>query len=413
MVSLAKARPMGSFITHERDRVVLMHVLLVEPEYYTRYPPLGLLKLGSYHRSRGDTVELIRGLGEPDRKPDLIHVTSLFTYSWKPVHEAVRHYRALFPDVKIHLGGIYASLLPEHAKLSGADDVHIGLFLPAEPFMPAYDLIPQWRSSILFASRGCIRRCGFCSVPKLEGRPSNLPYGIRDLIYPGHKRIILWDNNILGNPNWHAIFDELIQIGLDVDFNQGLDARLLTEEVAQKIGRMRTSVIRLAYDFYGIGPAVKQAIECLEEFGVRGRKIVVYTLFNYTDSPDNFFERVRDLLEWGVVSYPMRYEPLTSLEKNKFVSPNWDADRLEMVADARRVMGFAGAFPPYKGLVKKFLKARNFERAFALRPILERIRVSKPSNALREQGADHEQLITVENKRPRGIGAKDWRNQGY
>jgi hypothetical protein len=261
--------------------------------------------------------------------------------------------------------------------------------------MPAYDLVARWNASILFASRGCIRRCGFCSVPKLEGRPANLLYGIRDLIYPGHKRVILWDNNILGNPNWRAIFDELIEVGLEVDFNQGLDARLVNREVAEKISRMKTSVIRLAYDFHGIGPAVKRAIEYLADSGIRRRDIIVYTLFNYTDDAQDFYERVRDLLSWGVVSYPMRYEPLTSLEKNRYVSPQWDAERLEMVADARRVLGFAGAFPPYEGLVTKFLKAGTFDKAFALRPIVERIRIAKPARALKEQGADHEQLVTV------------------
>src|SRR5216683_1249459 len=133
-----------------------LHVLLVEPDYYTRYPPLGLLKIAALHKFRGDTVELVRGLIEE-----------------------------------------------------------------AEGLLPDYDLIPQWNSSILFASRGCIRRCGFCSVPKLEGRPSALKYTIKHLVYPGHPkterccerkhhtRVILWDNNILGNNNWRELFSEL------------------------------------------------------------------------------------------------------------------------------------------------------------------------------------------------------------
>jgi hypothetical protein len=375
-----------------------MHVLLAEPDYYTRYPPLGLLKLGAYHRLKGDSVELVRGLAKPARTPDLIYVTSLFTYAWKPVHEAVGHYKQMFPSAKLHLGGIYASLLPDHAKLSGADIVQSGLVHEAEDLMPAYDLVPKWRASILFASRGCVRRCGFCSVPKLEGRPNSLKYRIRKLIYPTHKRVILWDNNILGNANWPDIFDELIELGLEVDFNQGLDARLVSDEVAEKLARIKMSVIRLAYDFYGIGPAVRKAVERLEDAGKRRRDIVVYTLFNYTDDPGDFLDRVKDLLSWGVVSYPMRYEPLTSLAKNRFVSPRWDPQRLEMVADARRVMGCAGAFPPYRGLIEKVLKAESFDEAFKLRP-LAKAKARRISAALREQGEDHMQLITVQQSR--------------
>jgi hypothetical protein len=385
----------------------------VEPDYYTRYPPLGLLKLASFHRAKGDTVELVRGGLEPAKSPDLIHVTSLFTYAWKPVHEAVSYYKSIYPNVKIHLGGIYASLLPEHAKLSGADFIHIGLHYEAEQLTPAWDLIPQWKASILFASRGCIRRCGFCSVPKLEGRPHDLKLGIRNLIYPGHDRVILWDNNILGNANWRSIFDELIEIGLQVDFNQGLDARCMTEESAEKISEMKMSVIRLAYDFKGIGPYVKRAVDLLDEKGVRKRNIVIYVLFNYTDDPEDFFERIRDLLSWGVVSYPMRYEPLTSLEKNKYVSPNWDAKRLEMVADARRVIGYAGAFPPYKALVQKFLKAESFDEAFQLRPVANALPLQDPGRGLKEQAADHQQLIAVSVKKPKYGGSNDWRHHGY
>src|SRR6266851_5782449 len=165
-----------------------MHVLLVDPDFYTRYPPLGLLKLSSFHKFKGDTVELVRGETLPQRRPDVIYVTSLFTYAWRAVHKAVRHYKRLFPDVRISLGGIYASLLPDHAATSGVDFVHRGLMDEAEGFMPDYDLVPQWDGSIMFASRGCIRRCGFCSVPKLEGRPSALKYSIKHLIYPGHSR---------------------------------------------------------------------------------------------------------------------------------------------------------------------------------------------------------------------------------
>jgi hypothetical protein len=113
---------------------------------------------------------------------------------------------------------------------------------------------------------------------------------------------------------------------------------------------------------------VKNAIDLLSDAGVRRRKIVVYVLFNHTDSPQDFFERIRDLMEWGAVSYPMRFEPLDSLVKNKYVAPRWTRELIEMVTDARRVLGTHGAFPPYEGLKKKFDRASCFEEAFELRP---------------------------------------------
>ncbi len=399
---------------------ISLHILLVEPDYYSRYPPLGLLKLAALHRYKGDTVELVRGETRPLRRPDKVYVTSLFTYAWKPVHRAVRYYKKLFADVPVSVGGIYASLLPDHAAMSGADWVHKGLMDEAEGLLPDYDLVPEWDGSIMFASRGCIRRCGFCSVPKLEGRPSALKYSIKHLVYPGHARsehccnkkhhtkVILWDNNILGNANWRALFDELKELGLLVDFNQGLDARLVTQEVAEKISRMRMDVIRVAYDYHGIGPFVERAVKLLRGAGVSSRKIVSYTLFNYQDDPEDFFQRVRDLLNWGAVCYPMRFEPLTSLEKNRFVSPKWGREELEMVAKARRVIGYAGAFPPYEGLVNKFNHAKDFHEAFELRDKSEK----KPPDFLREQDLDINGNLAGPKPRTqtRLGGGLDWRD---
>jgi len=345
-----------------------MHVALVEPRYYTRYPPLGLLKLSAYHKLRGDTVELLKGTRKPTKQPDQVYVTSLFTYAWKPVHESVKFFKSLFPSAPLTLGGIYASLLPNHARLSGADEVHVGLFEDAEELLPDYSLVPRWKRSVLFSSRGCVRKCGFCAVPELEGELSSIKSTIKHLIYPGHTGVVLWDNNILGSPNWIHVFRELHELGLSVDFNQGLDARLITEDVAKKTRALRVRVVRLAYDYAENGPFLERAIDLLKDAGIRGRDILVYTLYNYTDSPEDFFQRVRSLLDWGVVSYPMRFEPSTSLEKNQHVGSHWSREELEMIADARRVMGNMGAFPPYEGLRKKFSEALCFHEAFKLRP---------------------------------------------
>ena len=95
---------------------------------------------------------------------------------------------------------------------------------------------------------------------------------------------------------------------------------------------------------------------------------------NYKDDPIDLYGRVRDLLAWGVSAYPMRYQPLKgehAFEKDSYVSPGWTAEQLDMVAAARRVIGYGGAFPPYEGLVKKFKDAADsddpFESAFSLR----------------------------------------------
>jgi hypothetical protein len=301
--------------------------------------------------------------------PAEVYVTSLFTYAWKPVHQAVAYYKKMFPRAKLTVGGIYATLMPEHAALSGADEVHRGLHDEAENLLPDYTLFPAWRQSIVFSHRGCVNHCSYCAVSIME--PSTGPIrvkSIRHLVATGHRKIILWDNNVLGAINWRDLIVELKDIGLPVDFNQGLDARRVTEEIAQEFKGLRIDPVRMAYDVPSERGALERAIPALERGGFRLRDMIVYVLYNFQDSPGEFLNRLRDLMEWGVVAYPMRFEPLNSLKKNQYVSDKWTVEQLEMVAKARRVIGYGGAFPPHDGLRRKFLEARDFEDAFTLRP---------------------------------------------
>jgi len=350
-----------------------MRILLVEPKkgrkYHTPYPPLGLLKLAAYHKQRGDIVRLVNGFVDDGFNPEKIYITSLFTYAFEPVHQVISYYAEKYPKTDIIVGGIYATLCHDHLEeLYGERiQIHVGLFDDAEDILPDYSLVEGWNASILFSSRGCIRKCSYCSVPKIEPK-FYAKRSIKSLINPNHQKVILWDNNILASPHWKNIFDELEETGVKVDFNQGLDARLLTKDVVQSIKRLKIPIIRLAYDSVEIREKLQEAVERLKDSGIRGRDIVVYCLYNYEDTPDFFLERIKDLMEWGLVTYPMRYEPLEPRPKNTYVSPGWSPNQLEMIADARRVIGYGGSFPPYKGLRKKILKARNFHEAFCLRP---------------------------------------------
>lgn len=215
----------------------------------------------------------------------------------------------------------------------------------------------------------------FVVVPKLEGKIQAVEEDLKRQMYPAHKRVILWDNNFFASPNWRKILKSLQDIGLPVDFNQGIDSRLIDDEKARMIADLTTPIIRTAFDNINEKRAIINAVESLSQTGIRKRKIFIYTLFNFYqekyggDTPATFFDRMRMITDLGCVSYPMRYEPLTSLEKNQFVSPLWTNQQLKMVGRARRILGYGGAFPPYEGLVKKFDKANGFEEAFSVYPL--------------------------------------------
>jgi len=352
--------------------VTAKHVLLVEPKYYSKYPPLGLLKLSAYHKNLGDTTELVQGTTISNSEPDIVYVTSLFTWAWRPVWEAVQFYLAKFPDVELWLGGLYASLMPEHAALSGVNPKRIfeGIFTEAECFCPDYSLVPDWnekaKASIVFASRGCIRSCTFCGVSRIEGKLNSEKSSIKDLVWPEHKRVIFFDNNFLASCAWESVLLEVRELGLAVDFNQGLDARLITDRVAKKIAAVKIDrFVRLSYDTLDVGPSVKKAIELLMSRGIDGRNILVYALYNFTDSPQDLFIRIKNILSWGAVAYPMRFQPVNTLKKNSYVAPKWDEIRLNAVQSARRIIGSGGAFPPYEGMIKvKVEGCKTFDKAF-------------------------------------------------
>ena len=154
-----------------------------------------------------------------------------------------------------------------------------------------------------------------------------------------------------------------------LDFNQGLDSRLITEEVAIRIREMKVPTVRLAYDSNDIKFPLEKAVNLLKEVGINGRRIIVYCLFGFLDTPEDFRNRITDLIEWGVVAYPMRYQPLEKCRKDSYISSNWEPEQLEMVARARRVVGYGGAFPPYEGLRRKLINANNFDNAFSLNPL--------------------------------------------
>jgi hypothetical protein len=345
-----------------------MNILLVEPEYYTRYPPLGLLKIASMQKFQQNRVFFHRGNRPALEAPLKIYITSLFTYAWKPVHETAEYYRNLYPNAEIVLGGIYATLMNEHANLACIDTLYKGLCSEAEAFKPDYSLIPGWKTNILFATRGCIRKCPFCAVPRIEGPMRVNDGNIKNKVNTNFNRIILWDNNILAAPNWSNLVSELTELNFHVDFNQGLDIRLMKPKMINSLKKIKLNPIRMAYDNIQEKAALRTTIPALDAAGFDRRQMIVYTLYNFNDTPEDFWQRVVDLLSWGVVSYPMRYEPLNTLVKNKYISPYWTSEQLEMVAKARRVIGAGGAFPPYSALLNKFRNARSFEDAFSLRP---------------------------------------------
>lgn len=176
-----------------------------------------------------------------------------------------------------------------------------------------------WRHNpeATFTSRGCIRKCVFCAVPKTEG-------GLVELDDWEAKPIVC-DNNLLACSQRH--FDKVIDSlkGVkSVDFNQGLDARLLSQYHADRLAELDVAMIRLAWDSVKYERQFWKAAARLHHAGIPKSRLRPYVLIGFDDDPEDALYRLQSLKDAGyALVCPMRYQPLDALVKNQYVAPNW------------------------------------------------------------------------------------------
>ena len=293
--------------------------LLVEPVAKTSYPPLGLMKISAMLKKRYQGCQIIGQVGKSLESrmtnPNQIYITSLFTWDWKGVAECAEYYKHNFPNSEILIGGIGASLAQEAIFDRTGIKPHKGLYDEAEFCSPDYSL-PFGRNngaSITFTSRGCPRHCEFCSVKELEPRFFVKEEWERD-IEVKYPRIVFWDNNFLASPAFENDCVKIEKLNKTVDFNQGLDSRLLNEDRAKKLFKINIDPVRLAFDEVDYENAVLNAINIAKKYS--SKEIMVYVLYNFLDEPEELYYRINLLNREGVLSFPMEYrEPTTRTDK--------------------------------------------------------------------------------------------------
>lgn len=185
------------------------------------------------------------------------------------------------------------------------------------------DALPRHNPSATFTSRGCIRRCPFCAVPYIEGDLRELPAGRWE------PRPIVCDNNLLACSRRH--FDRVIdrlKFVPGVDFNQGLDARLLTLYHADRLAELDLHCVRLAWDSVGLEFAFVRAYCHLRVVGIPKRRIRVYVLIGFDDTPGEALYRLETVASFGSLPYPMRYQPLDAPQRDSYVAPGWTGREL-------------------------------------------------------------------------------------
>lgn len=366
------------------------NILLVEPGYRNKYPPLGLMKIAQYHGPQGkkDHVRFVKGEDPSayDIAWDRIYITTLFSFEWERTVRSIDYALDLVGGqaYRVFVGGIAASLMHDKfideprwrgvrfikgllgeapAKSLQLDPFDEELYAddvngkPIEDLVPDYSILdhiayeyPVSDAYFTYASRGCVRKCAFCGVPTLEGmqRDTNSLTGVVEgvnALYGEKRDLILMDNNVVASANFKDIIAEIIDLGFErgaklkrgryelqrrVDFNQGVDARILCKDpmYLQQLARIALKPLRIAFDHLGVKKPYEQAIRYSSEAGLT--ELSNYMLYNFKDNPRDLFERMRlnvalnEELDIRIFSFPMRYQPVNRQDRGH-VGANWNS----------------------------------------------------------------------------------------
>ncbi len=496
-------------------------ILLLEPNYKNKYPPMGLMKLSTYYKMQGDQVAFFKGnlkelvlndtyedlleqlysndntifwekykpiiceylkkgsknvLEEilkvncnpiikellkfyrkyfhnkdyflpQNRKYDIVGITTLFTFYWKITIDTINFAKQLCKNEQnVMVGGVMASILPNEIKEATGIYPFVGT-IESRGVLDDNDIVvdilpldysileeieyeyPANNAYYAYMTRGCINKCDFCAVPKLEPQyKSYLPIAEQVRLatshFGGKKDLLLLDNNVLASCKFEQIIDEIKEAGFTkdskfeqpnlfevaiknlrnghndkgyvrnivkqyrqllqecktekmqsvydllesynllefhtakkeailetynlvksnfnkfynhqprkryVDFNQGIDARLITDENMKKMSEIPVNPVRIAFDNWSLEKTYTRAVKIAVRNG--HKNLSNYLLYNFRDEPIELYLRLKlnvDLCEElgaSIYSFPMKYHPIEDsnyFSNRDFIGEHWN-----------------------------------------------------------------------------------------
>ena len=479
---------------------MMERILLVEPEYSNKYPPIGLMKISSYHKAKGDHVEFYKGKApcQMISKMDRIYITSIFTFFFEITADTIEHYLKYADKTRVYLGGIAATLMEEEfKKKTGIENILSGQLLDScvlgyddhvnVDVLPLdYDILDdvEYDYGVLdnffaYTTRGCPRKCEFCAVKTLEPKfmeTNNLLEQIRYVRenFGDKRNLMLMDNNVFFSKNLEEICNDLIKLGFVkdcptyvpdnpailfykkierrlesqystwiivdkfveyfrkfvtriqkaevknqvnlileeiksstdvlstllkykeeiiqivekyrakkplqryVDFNQGLDARLISDDKMRILSKLPLRPFRLAYDNIETTDIYVKAFKMAYKWGIR--HFSNYMLYNFDDTPDDLWHRAYTNIELynefddiHAFSFPMKYAPIDKTDRS-YVGKHWNKKYLSAMNIVLNVT---------KGVIAK--EKDFFIRAYGANPDEFREILSMPSEFIKHR----------------------------
>ena len=282
-------------ITDNKSRVLLVNV-------DSKLPNLALMQISAYHKSKGDTV------GFDISDPDYVYISCIFT---KNASQA-RGIASMYPDSVVSLGGT-------------GIDIHKRLPTEYEKIFPDYSLYPRMDYSLGYTTRGCIRKCPFCVVPQKEGKLQRWQH-IREFHDKKHKKVIVLDNNLYADRDWFfENTDYVLEHNLSFNAVQGMDIRIITEEIAERLKAIRWfGTMHFAFDNIRDESKVLRGIELLRNAGLDTSHIAFYVLTGYDSTFEDDLYRVKFLKDNRCAAFVMQYRQ-TPMSKHlaRYANRRW------------------------------------------------------------------------------------------
>ena len=269
------------------------------------FPNLALMKISAYHKALGDEVVWHDRLfgGHYDK----VYASKVFSFT-----EDIDYYIDADEVIK---GGSGYCIDVKNGKECWDEDNNHSLPYEIEHIFPDYSLYPEYTKDTAygFLTRGCPRGCDFCIVGKKEGKISRKVADLSEF-WKGQKNIVLCDPNILACKDWEDLLNQLIASGAYIDFNQGLDIRLMTERKAEMISKIKIKEIHFAWDRYEDGAVILPKLKMFADICYskpHGHNCIVYTLVNFDTTIEQDLERIYTLRDMGYWPYIMIYQKST------------------------------------------------------------------------------------------------------
>ena len=240
-----------------------------------KFPNYALMKISAYHKKLGDTVEWFQPFFANDY--DKVYSSKIFDFTPENLY------------------------LPANTIKGGTGyDVTAKLPQEIDDTFPDYSIYPECDYAIGFLTRGCIRNCPWCVVPKKEGGIK--PYrSYQELVRPDSNKLVLMDNNILACEHGIEQLKQLIDSGYKIDINQGMDARLITPEIAEILSKIDwIKYLRFSCDTIQQIENVTNAVTLLKQNGVKPYRVFIYLLV--TKDIENAIRRVEELKKLGAIT---------------------------------------------------------------------------------------------------------------